>query len=214
MPEIADLPLSSPQVGDGFLVRRGVSPALVTLPDFSSGVAPHSHAISDVTGLQASLDGKQPVGSYANTTHNHTISDTTGLQAALDGKAPALGVDDNYVTDVEKTNLSNLSGTNTGDQTSIVGITGTKAQFNTSVTNGDFLYVGDVLGTDLGYTPSTRILTSSTGVDITIPLVTIGEAGLAPASGGGTTNFLRADGTWAAPAGGGGGASPIISWMI
>jgi Major tropism determinant N-terminal domain/Repeat of unknown function (DUF5907) len=31
--------------------------------------------------------------------------------------------------------------------------------------------------------------------------------GLAPASGGGTTNFLRADGTWAAPGGGGGGLS-------
>jgi hypothetical protein len=28
--------------------------------------------------------------------------------------------------------------------------------------------------------------------------------GLAPLSGGGTTNFLRADGTWATPAGGGG----------
>ena len=28
--------------------------------------------------------------------------------------------------------------------------------------------------------------------------------GLAPPSGGGTTNFLRADGAWAAPAGGGG----------
>lgn len=28
--------------------------------------------------------------------------------------------------------------------------------------------------------------------------------GVAPASGGGTTNFLRADGTWATPAGGGG----------
>ena len=39
---------------------------------------------------------------------------------------------------------SNLSGTNTGDQTSIVGITGTKAQFNTACTDGDFLYVGDV----------------------------------------------------------------------
>ena len=38
---------------------------------------------------------------------------------------------------------SNLSGTNTGDQTSIVGITGTKAQFDTAVTDGDFLYVGD-----------------------------------------------------------------------
>lgn len=31
--------------------------------------------------------------------------------------------------------------------------------------------------------------------------------GLVPASGGGTTNFLRADGTWAAPPGGGGGAT-------
>jgi hypothetical protein len=29
--------------------------------------------------------------------------------------------------------------------------------------------------------------------------------GLAPASGGGTVNFLRADGTWAEPPGGGGG---------
>ena len=29
--------------------------------------------------------------------------------------------------------------------------------------------------------------------------------GVVPASGGGATNFLRADGTWATPAGGGGG---------
>ena len=33
--------------------------------------------------------------------------------------------------------------------------------------------------------------------------------GLAPASGGGTTNFLRADGTWAAPGGGGGGSLTV-----
>lgn len=42
-----------------------------------------------------------------------------------------------------KTDLG-LSGTNTGDQTSIVGITGTKAQFDTACTDGNFLYVGDV----------------------------------------------------------------------
>jgi hypothetical protein len=42
-----------------------------------------------------------------------------------------------------KTDLG-LTGTNSGDQTSIVGITGTKAQFNTAVTDGDILYVGDV----------------------------------------------------------------------
>lgn len=45
-----------------------------------------------------------------------TLSDQTDLQAALDAKANSLGADDNYVTDAEKVKLSNLSGTNTGDQ--------------------------------------------------------------------------------------------------
>ncbi len=49
------------------------------------------------------------------------------------------------------------------------------------------------------------LLKTSSGTDVTIPLVSSANAGLAPASGGGTTNFLRADGRWAAPAGGGGG---------
>lgn len=66
--------------------------------------------------------------------------------------------------------------------------------------------------TDLGYTAATRVLTSSTGTDVTLPLVSSSAAGLSPASGGGTTNFLRADGSWAAPPSGGG--SPIISWVI
>ena len=34
------------------------------------------------------------------------------------------------------------------------------------------------------------------------------QRGLTPPSGGGSTSFLRADGTWAVPAGGGGGGSP------
>jgi hypothetical protein len=44
---------------------------------------------------------------------------------------------------------------------------------------------------------------------------TSGAKGLAPASGGGTANFLRADGSWAAPAGGGGapgGASGEVQY--
>jgi hypothetical protein len=39
--------------------------------------------------------------------------------------------------------VSALSGTNTGDQTSIVGITGTKAQFDAAVTDGNIMYIGD-----------------------------------------------------------------------
>ncbi len=60
------------------------------------------------------------------------------------------------------------------------------------------------VATDLSYAATTRVLASSTGADVTLPLVSTADAGLAPASGGGTTTFLRADGTWATPAGGGG----------
>ena len=40
----------------------------------------HTHAITDVTGLQSALDGK------AASAHTHAITDVTGLQSALDGK--------------------------------------------------------------------------------------------------------------------------------
>lgn len=41
-----------------------------------------------------------------------------------------------------------------------------------------------------------------------LPIFGSGNSGAVSASGGGTTNFLRADGTWAAPPGGGGGGTP------
>lgn len=41
----------------------------------------HSHAVSDVTGLQNALDAK------AATSHTHAVSDVTGLQDTLDAKA-------------------------------------------------------------------------------------------------------------------------------
>ncbi len=56
-------------------------------------------------------------------------------------------------------------------------------------------------------TGSTAAPTDVTSTQLTADLNTFTSSlqGLAPASGGGTTNFLRADGTWAAPSGGGGG---------
>ena len=57
--------------------------------------------------------------------------------------------------------LNNQSGVNTGNQTSIVGITGTKTQFDTSITDGNIQFVGDA--------PTTHdhILTSG-ATDVTI----------------------------------------------
>lgn len=46
--------------------------------------------------------------------------------------AVTLGSDDNYVTDAEKVKLSNLSGTNTGDQTSVTGNAGTATALQTA----------------------------------------------------------------------------------
>jgi hypothetical protein len=41
--------------------------------------AAHSHAVSDVTGLQTALDAKQASGSYAAASHTHTAGQVSGL---------------------------------------------------------------------------------------------------------------------------------------
>lgn len=86
--------------------------------------------------------------------------------------------------------------------------------FNPFTGNLDF--TGSSSGTNLSYTASTRLLESSTGDDVTLPLFATNStnAGLVPGSStGGTTNFLRADGTWAAPpSGGGGGTKSLNNW--
>lgn len=109
------------------------------------------------------------------------------------------------------------TGTNTGDQTSVVGITGTKLQFDTAITDGNFMYVGDAP------TAHTHAIADTTGLqaalDAKAPLasptftgtVTLPAAqvvnGVTLKIDQGTSNFLRGDGTYAAPSGGGGGAS-------
>lgn len=106
---------------------------------------------------------------------------------------------------------SNLSGTNTGDQTiTLTGdITGSgTGSFATSigankVTLSRLAQVATA--TFLGrITAATGNVEALTGTQATTLLDTFTTAlkGLAPASGGGTSNFLRADGTWAAPSGG------------
>ena len=47
----------------------------------------HTHAISDTTGLQEALDGKQAAGNYAAATHTHIISEVSDLETALASKA-------------------------------------------------------------------------------------------------------------------------------
>ncbi len=53
------------------------------------------------------------------------------------------------------------------------------------------------------YAATTVTINSDSGTDATVNSFTNANAGVVPGSGGGTANFLRADGTWAAPSGGG-----------
>jgi len=73
--------LGGVKIGSGVTITDGVISVST-----SYAASSHSHAISDVTGLQNALDGKQASGSYAAAVHTHGISDVTGLQTALDGK--------------------------------------------------------------------------------------------------------------------------------
>jgi len=78
------------------------------------------------------------------------------------------------------------------DLTALAALTGTNVIYYRSAAN---TWSAITIGTGLTFSAGT----------LDAPVFTSGAKGEVPASGGGTANFLRADGTWAAPAGGGGG---------
>ena len=64
---------------------------------------PANHSISEISGLQDALDGKQAAGNYSVEGHKHEISDVNGLQDALDGKQVA----GDYATKAEAQEYAN-----------------------------------------------------------------------------------------------------------
>ena len=85
------------------------------------------------------------------------------------GRTTALTGTVEVLTNAAAKTALDLVGSNTGDQTSIVGITGTKVQFDTAVTNGDFVYVGDLTHDGFGdyvadeHLPSSSFATAAQG---------------------------------------------------
>jgi hypothetical protein len=100
--------LDGKQAAGSYAPATGIAPSAIAgtavittdsrLSDSRTPTA-HTHAISQVTGLQAALDGKQIAGSYATAAQGAkadtalqpgtAISNVTGLQTALDGKQPS-----------------------------------------------------------------------------------------------------------------------------
>jgi hypothetical protein len=183
----------------------------------------HTHVIGDVTGLQTALDGKVDENTaITGATKTKITYDAKGLvTAGADATTADIADSTNrrYVTDAQQTVIGNTSGTNTGDQTiTLTGdVTGSgTGSFaatiaNDAVTNSKLANM-DTARFKARITASSGDPEDLTGTQATTLLDTFTSSlkGLAPASGGGTTNFLRADGTWAAPAGGGGGADGTV----
>ncbi len=168
----------------------------------------HTHAQSDVTNLVTDLAGKQPLASVlTNTTASFTTaqeSKLAGIEASADvtdagnvgsaihgatGKTTPVDADTIPLIDSEASNVlkkltwANLKAT-------------LKTYFDTVYTTAAAaLSAAQAIKLDDFATPD-----DNTDLD-----ATTGRHGLLPKLGGGTTNFLRADGTWAAPSGSGGG---------
>lgn len=88
----------------------------------------------------------------------------------------------------------------TGNSGRFLTTNGTAASWTTAVTSVGVSSSGTYSGAlTIGSTP----VTDSGTITITPNLFTSSAGGIVPASGGGTTNFLRADGTWAAAGGAG-----------
>jgi hypothetical protein len=102
----------------------------------------------------------------------------------------------------------------TGDVTMTAGTTTTAIAAN-AVVNADLAQVATATfkGRTTAGTGNVEDLTATQATAL-LDAFTSTTKGLAPASGGGTANFLRADGTWAAPAGGGGGGVTIAKSIL
>jgi len=151
------------------------------------------------------------------------------VSAAGDVKGPASSTDSHVAFfngatgKIIKDSGLTLSGTNTGDQT--ITLTGDVTGSGTgsfaatisanSVTLAKManLAANSIIGNNT-VSAATPIALSGTQVTAMLDVFNSTLKGLAPASSGGTTNFLRADGTWAAPPGGGGTVTSVAALTL
>ena len=156
-------------------------------------------------------------GSFATTIAANVVANSMLSQVAtatFKGRTTAGTGNVEDLTVAQAKTLLNLTGTNSGDQT--ITLTGDVTGSGTgsfaatiaaqAVSNAKLANVAtaSIKGRTTAGTGSPEDLTGTQATAL-LDTFTSGAKGLAPASGGGTTNFLRADGSWAAPAGGGGG---------
>lgn len=98
-----------------------------------------SGVVVSIGGTWVAVGGGAGATNLGYTAATRELTSSTGTDVFL----PLVGVNPGLMLAADKTKLDAITGTNTGDQTTIAGISGTKAQFNTAVSDGDIQFVGD-----------------------------------------------------------------------
>lgn len=177
----------------------------------STGTYPSLTELSYVKGVtsavQTQINAKQ--ASHANLTSLSALTYTSRAFVVMNA-AGSFSLDANtYLTSNQTITLSgDISGSGSTAISTTIGANKVTNAMLAQVSTATFH--GRV-------TAGTGNVENLTGTQATTLLDTFTSSlkGLAPASGGGTTNFLRADGNWAAPSGGGGtpsGSSTYIQY--
>ncbi len=162
-------------------------------------------------------------GALAATVANNAVSNAKLADVptqTFKGRTTAATGDPEDLTVAQAKTLLNLTGTNSGDQT--ITLTGDVTGSGTgslaasiasdAVSNAKLANVATatIKGRATAGTGDPEDLTGTQATTL-LDVFTSGLKGLAPASSGGTTNFLRADGVFAAPPGAGGGEANTAS---
>lgn len=147
-------------------------------------------AVADIAGLQAALDGKQTSGSYLVTADLASYATTAALSAyALTS----------YVDAGDAALTASIGAKLNASALSAFGLT--------LVDDADAATARVTLGLGTLSTQSGTFSGASSGTNTGDETYSTITTKLAGGSGGGTTNFLRADGTFAAPPAGGSGVA-------
>lgn len=187
----------------GILNSSYVSTSATTLP--SNILASSLTSVGILTGLQASNQTRFYLGTFSDPLPGQTV----GLKVS--GGAAVTG---GFTSDTFSGNGSALTSLNASNlSTGTVGTArlGTGTANSTTYLRGDGTWAtvsggGGGTVTSVGVTSANNALTvtgspitSSGSITVTANNFSDTDAGVVPASGGGTTTFLRADGTWTAP---------------
>ena len=204
---------------------KGVAPAsgggtVNYLRADGSWAAPSGGATAAWGGITGTLSAQSDLQASLNSRLNASAASGYGLTLIDDADAAAargtLGL--GSLATQSGTFTGTSSGTNSGDQTiTLTGnVTGTgTGSFATTIAVG--VVANSMLANVATATFKGRTTSGSgtpedlTATQATALLNTFTSAlkGLVPVSGGGTVNFLRADGSWSAPSGGGTSVDPL-----